>query len=526
MIRLLARCLLVVSVVSLVAGFPAPAAPPVRAQSPCDGLVAPRLATGGAARVTSGYGLSLKNRAATGAAGASEVTLLSFGMVVTVVDGPTCNFGYVWWQVRLADGTTGYAAEGSASDYFLEPYAVGVSLFQRSADGGNIAHYFVKPDGTAGFQGVFTIAPVNTTPRQAWQQVEIDTLRQGFELVRATCPDRLAGTAFDGVADAEAALDLPLPPLDYDYYPSADGSRLVLVRHQHLLLPRCTTVIPERVGISTVSVLDSSGTETTLFPYPQHGTVPGSADRYKPGDPSPWRVTLEEVAWSPNNRYVAFVASYLAECSGQLCSRFHMYVANLETGQLYVLGEGRHVGWTNGGDSLNYFRLITENDRQVAHLYTLRADGANRQEVWLPGGAVYVSDGRAGLGFPWNEGGTRVMVGNAGLGEVMLLNVADRSFTPPVVIPDAMIPGNRLAVELIQGEAAYLWSTIRGEFVVQNARSGDWTALASDLAVTGIAPERVQAFATGDRALIQMVDGTAYVLDLLADTLTPVRFEG
>jgi hypothetical protein len=156
----------------------------------------------------------------------------------------------------------------------------------------------------------------------------------------------------------------------------------------------------------------------------------------------------------------------------------------------------------------------------------MRPDGNDRQEIWLPGGAVYVSDRQQGLGLPWNDGGTRVMVANAGMGEVMLFNLSDRAFTPPVTVPDLMPQPNRLAVDLIQGEKAFLWTTIRGEFVTQNVRTGDWLQLTSDLATTGVAPVGVRPFASGSKALVEMVDGTAYVLDITADQLIPVTLGG
>lgn len=503
---------------------------PARAQNPCEGLVTPRLYVGGAARVTSSYGISVKNNPATGAAGATEVAQMAYGTVVTVDDGHRCNFGYVWWQVTLPNGTTGWAAEGDSADYFMEPATVGLHVFQRVHDDATgsdtLAHYFATPDGTAAADPAlsFTVQPRATTPQQVWQEVEITYLGQGLASVRELCPDRLAGTPLDGIT-LEDALQLPLPSLDYDYYPAPDGTQLVLVRHFHLMLPRCDTVVPERVGISTVSLLSPGGEEMLLFPFPQHGSVPASEDRYSPTGQDAWNVYLSEVVWSPQGKYIAFVAAYRDRCSSQACYRFHLYVWNTTTGQLYILGEGRHVGWTNGGEGLNLFRLITAEDgRQVAHLYTLRADGANRQEIWLPGGAVYVSVEQEPLGLPWNVSGTHVMVFNAGYGEVMLFDVNDRTFTTPVFLPDLMPRANRLSVDLIKGEKQFLWTTIRGDFVTQSARTGDWTRLTSQVATTGVAPVRVRPFATGSMALVELIDGTAYVLDVDADRLIPVTF--
>lgn len=494
-----------------------------RAQTPCDGLVAPRLAVGDTARVVSPYGLSLKDSPRTGAAGAVERALLPFGTVVRVLDGYTCNFGYLWWQVSLPDGTTGWAAEGGASDYYLYPYTDALHIFRPRDGGASLDHFTVTREGRAVWRGTIPIAPAQGTPGTVWQQVEIDRLSALLDDARARCPQRLRGTALETVTSLDQALALPLPALEYDFYPAPSGERLLLVRHQHLLVPRCDTVIPERVGISTVSVMGADGAETVLFPFPQHGSVPASEDAYAPSEPDSWTVTLDEVIWSPHEKYIAFVAAYRDRCTGGDCYRFHIYIANLETGQLYIVGEGRHLGWTNGGEGIAFFRLMRDSAGQArARLFTARPDGSARQEVWLPGGAVYVSEEQRDLGFPWNPSGTQVMVGNAGLGEVMLLNVADRAFTPPASVPDLMPQANRLSVHLVRGETALLWTTIRGEFVVQEVRRGRWQQLQSELASTGVAPRRVQVFGMGDAALIEMADGSAYLLDLDADRLMAV----
>ncbi len=299
------------------------------------------------------------------------------------------------------------------------------------------------------------------------------------------------------------------------------------MRDLTLDVPRCESVLPEKVGMNRVSLLGMDGSERELFPYPQHGSVPASEDHYAADDPTAPNVYLDEIVWSQGSKYIAFVAAYRDRCDGADCYRFQMYVYNMETGQLYIPGEGRHVGWTNGGEGLNFFRLITEPDGvQRPHLYTMRPDGANREEIWLPGGAIYLSDTQTDFGYPWNESGTRVMVGNAGAEQVMLFTVADRTFTPPVVIPDTMPQVNRLSVTLMKGETALLWTTIRGEFVVQDGHSGDWSPLSSSVATTGIAPRRVVPLANGTQALIELADGSASILDINADSLTPVAFGG
>jgi hypothetical protein len=514
-------------VAALIAAFPAEAPTSVRAQNPCDNLVVPRLTRAGAARVTTTYGLSLKNRAAPGSAGATEVALMTYGTTASVIDGPVCNYGYVWWKIELSDGTLGWAAEGGAAgtDYYMEPYAIGLHAYQANADKTSLTHYLVGADGSSQMVNVFSILPATGTPQTVWQPVETTYLGQAIDSVRQNCPDKLTDTTIGNAGTLEAAVLLPLPTLEYEYYPSPEGNRLLLVRHQHLLMPRCDNVLPERVGISTVSVLDANGVETVLFPFPQHGSVPQSADVYRGGDPTEWNVYLDEVLWSPHGQYIAFVASYRYPCNRKDCFRSHLYVSNLETGQLYILGEARHVGWASGGERINFFRQTTGADgKTLAYLYTAKPDGTDRQEVWLPGGAVYISDTRAPLGFPWNDGGTQIMVGNAGVKEVMLFTLVNRSFSPPVRVPDNMPLENRLSVHIMQGDQTFFWSTIRGEFAVQNTRTGNWTDLNSTLATTGVAPIRVRPFPLVDKALVEMSNGTAYILDITADLLIPVTF--
>jgi len=135
--------------------------------------------------------------------------------------------------------------------------------------------------------------------------VEVARLRDMLATAQATCPQKLRGTPFDGLS-AEQALALPLPALEYDFYPAPSGERIVLVRHQHVLVPRCETIIPERVGTSTVSVLSADGGERVLFPFPQHGTIPPSEDWYAESEPDPWQVYLAEVVWAPDERHIAF----------------------------------------------------------------------------------------------------------------------------------------------------------------------------------------------------------------------------
>ncbi len=500
--------------------------PAIRAQSGCDGLIVPRLSIGGAGRVTSPFGVSLKNVPATGAGGAAELATLPTDTIFNVLDGPQCNQGYVWWQIQLPNGVTGWAAEGNATDYFLEPTTVGLYTYRRSPDGATVTRFFVTPDGTARQDTVFNVTPIQATPASAWQQIELDTLTQGLAAVEQNCPDRLTGTIWADEAARTDPTSVALPALDYTIYPAPAGDRLLLVRPLLLTLPRCDTALPERVGMTRVTLLAADGAETELFPFPQHGSIPASQDRYALSEPDAPRVYLDEIKWSPDGQYVAFVAAYRDTCDDTDCYRFQMYVWNTGSGQLYVPGEGRHVAWANNGAQLLAFRLLTEGDVQRGHLYSMNPDGTQRQEIWLPGGAVYLSTTQTDLGFPWNAGGTRVLIGNGGTEQVMVLNIVDRGLTSPVAVPDIAAPLNRLSVDYVKGDSALLWTTIRGQFVLQDTRSGDAVRLASEVASTGVPLREVRPFSTGLHALLEMSNGTAYVLDLAGDRLTQVVFGG
>ncbi|GAB4522798.1 MAG: hypothetical protein OHK0046_35850 [Anaerolineae bacterium] len=81
------------------------------------GYLPPRLVVNERARVTLGFPLNLRPQPTTDLA---RIEVIREGENVQVVDGPRCNQGFVWWQVAL-DDLRGWVAEGSGSDYFIEP---------------------------------------------------------------------------------------------------------------------------------------------------------------------------------------------------------------------------------------------------------------------------------------------------------------------------------------------------------------------------------------------------------------------
>lgn len=91
-------------------------------QQTCGAAPPPRLTVGESARVTFTDGSSLNIR--TGAAG-EFIMQIPEGTRVQIVGGPVCADNFLWWELTLEseDVTVGgWAAEGDAEDYYLEPF--------------------------------------------------------------------------------------------------------------------------------------------------------------------------------------------------------------------------------------------------------------------------------------------------------------------------------------------------------------------------------------------------------------------
>ncbi len=49
------------------------------------------------------------------------IAQLHGGDQMTIIGGPTCADGYVWWQIKSDGGVTGWVAEGTSTQYFIDP---------------------------------------------------------------------------------------------------------------------------------------------------------------------------------------------------------------------------------------------------------------------------------------------------------------------------------------------------------------------------------------------------------------------
>lgn len=84
----------------------------------CNDMLPARLTIGGQGRVTSGDPSNLRD---TPSATGTRIRQIYHAVIFTVLAGPVCDeLGRRWWQIRYND-SSGWAAEGDNSSYFLEP---------------------------------------------------------------------------------------------------------------------------------------------------------------------------------------------------------------------------------------------------------------------------------------------------------------------------------------------------------------------------------------------------------------------
>jgi uncharacterized protein YraI len=84
----------------------------------CTGTLPPRLTVGGQGRVTPGA--PNKIRSVPTLAGAQIGNIPGEG-IFSVIGGPQCADGFLWWQVNY-QGVTGWTANGDGTEYWVEPY--------------------------------------------------------------------------------------------------------------------------------------------------------------------------------------------------------------------------------------------------------------------------------------------------------------------------------------------------------------------------------------------------------------------
>jgi hypothetical protein len=89
-----------------------------------DRAIAPRLMLGGSGQVAFTDGTPSRLRAAPNTS-ATVVGQMPEGTRFSVMGAPVCGMGYRWWPVQTPDGLSGWVAEGTPSEYWVEPVVGG-----------------------------------------------------------------------------------------------------------------------------------------------------------------------------------------------------------------------------------------------------------------------------------------------------------------------------------------------------------------------------------------------------------------
>jgi hypothetical protein len=96
-------------------------APSSLALAQCPGAPPSRLQPYKGGRITFTDGSATNVRRLPGVS-AEVITQKPEGETFQVVGGPACADGFAWWQVNFPDNTYGYVAEGTLTEYYLEPW--------------------------------------------------------------------------------------------------------------------------------------------------------------------------------------------------------------------------------------------------------------------------------------------------------------------------------------------------------------------------------------------------------------------
>jgi hypothetical protein len=90
----------------------------VQPAAACGSAPAPRLSVGMTARVAFTDGTPLRLR---DVPFGNIIAQIPEGTTFNVLAGPQCAQDYLWWNIQLNNGVVGWAAEGTAQSYFIEP---------------------------------------------------------------------------------------------------------------------------------------------------------------------------------------------------------------------------------------------------------------------------------------------------------------------------------------------------------------------------------------------------------------------
>lgn len=95
---------------------------PTKTVDACSNAPETRMAIGMRGRVTYRDNSALILRSSPEISKKTFIKNLAEGTRITVISGPVCSEGYIWWKIRTREGATGWSTEGTWREYYLEPF--------------------------------------------------------------------------------------------------------------------------------------------------------------------------------------------------------------------------------------------------------------------------------------------------------------------------------------------------------------------------------------------------------------------
>lgn len=514
--------------------------------SACDGLVPARLNIGATARVVyngDGLGTEVRDNPGNELSGSRFIRAVPEGTVFTLLEGPICLDGAVWWRASLPEGIDVWVAEGDSRGYFLEPFILGAEILRPDANNPQLLNRnFVTYSGEVTPLPPFEIPESEAAPaRDIWQQPDIDAANVELANRRSQCPQVLEGTPWQGVSDAG---DVLVAEADYEYIPAPDGKRAFLIRHWVVQLPTCGGAPGSYYGISKTYLLGENRL-TEFFPYGQHTPTSSRVACMSPDvSNASWATHLSEIVWSPDADTVALVARYLETGADQrLCAYYFIFLVDIFNGQVSAITEGRHVFWGGGGSRLYYVKFLVDNtsyniqQEQLMVLSNGQSTPVNIPQIsgegGVSGGAQFVPSAfnSVGVMLPASSSGTQVLVCNtlSGCPETLEFDVTRNAFSnTPMELPDGLLPRQIAEVHYVLDDTRLLWLTTDGKVYIQSLRDpniGVWVLISLDSVA---APETqvtdIILLPTGLSAVLELNTGDYVLLNTLSREVQLLAF--
>lgn len=508
------------------------------AQDACTGLVTPRLTVGATARVAyngDGIGSTLRDNPGKEQSGSQLIGTIPEGTIITILEGPICLDGMVWWKASLVDGSEAWIAEGDTQQYYLVNYVLGTEVISPDADNPTTLHrWFVTYSGQVNRLPPFTLPAYSPRPAsELWQETDLVLAQSVLNDRLSRCPSVLDDTPWQGIRTAG---DVLVPEAPMTLVPDPDGGKAFVVRHFVLRIPECEGGPGAYYGVSTTHLVTEREIRD-LFPFGQHGGTRSKQACLSPDVINPdWATDLSEVIWSPDADTVAFTARYLdTDSSGRPCAFYFIFLVDVFNGGITPIAEGRRVVWAAGGTQLYYFTFAVDNGYNILEEQLQLLSGGQTQRVNIPltgdSGAQFVpaAFNSTGVILPATANSGRLLLCDtrSGCPNTLMFEIARKVFSnQPMELPDNLLPRQLAAVHFVAGDTRLLWITTDGRVYIQSVYgpdSGIWLALS--LPVPDARVHNVVLLPTGIAVVLLLDSGDVLLVNTVSRSMTELQLD-